>query len=460
MVFRIFLVTILVSFAPALSAQDEMQTRQLLQERNKEFEQDVIRVSDSVYTAVGFGLSPVSMIVGDTGILIIDTNLDLASGKAVMVEFGKITDLPVKAIIFTHGHGDHTGGVRAFVDDDTKIWARAPFNIEDKQFAEAGLKTIYQTRGFRQFGVLVPEDDIEHVGITPRYFPAPDPSSSAASKPVNPTHTFSGTNATLDVAGLKLELVAASGETGDQLFVWFEKERTVFAGDNFYKSWPNLYAIRGTTYRDVYAWINSLTAMLEKEPHNLVGGHTRPVLGEAQVTDVLTNYRDAVKYVFDKTVEGMEKGLTPDELVSYAKLPEKYQKLDYLRPYYGHPDWGVRSIFTGYLGWFDGNPTNLFPLPPKEQAAQMVQLAGGAQAVQDAMTRAKEAGQYQWALQLSDYLLQLSPNDRNLLLRKADLLDARAQQVLNVTARNYYRSYAFELRKRAEAREKIVPSGD
>ncbi len=446
-----FLAITTLCFAPALSAQDKLQTRQLLQERNKEFEQDIIRVSESVYTAVGYGLSPVSMIVGDDGLVIVDTGLDPAAGKAVMAAFRKITNLPVKAIIFTHGHGDHTGGARAFMEDGTQVWAREPFNVEDGQFAEAGLKAVYQTRGFRQFGVLVPEDGIEHVGIGARYFPAPDPNAGEASKPVSPTHTFRDAGTSLDIAGLKLELVAASGETSDQLFVWFDEERVVFAGDNFYKSWPNLYAIRGTAYRDVNAWVKSLAAMLEKKPHHLVGGHTRPIVGEAQTTKVLTNYRDAVKYVFDKTVEGMEKGLTPDELVSYAKLPEKYQNLDYLRPYYGHPDWGVRSIFTGYLGWFDGNPTSLFPLAPKEKAVQMVQLAGGPQAMQEAMNKAKKAQQYQWALQLSDYLLQLSPNDRALLLTRADLLDARAQQVLNVTARNYYRSYAFELRKKADA---------
>lgn len=368
-----------------------------------------------------------------------------------MAEFRKITDRPVKAIIFTHGHGDHIGGAGAFMEDDTQLWARAPFNVEDQQFKEAGLHTIYRTRGFRQFGVLVPEDDIKHVGVGARYFPQADPDAKEAGKPVSPTHTFWDAATSLDIAGLKLELVAASGETSDQLFVWFAAERVVFAGDNFYKSWPNLYAIRGTAYRDVNAWVNSLTAMLDKKPHHLVGGHTRPIVGETEVTDVLTNYRDAVKFLFDKTVEGMEKGLSPDELVGYARLPEKYRDLDYLRPYYVHPDWGGRSIFTGYLGWFDGNPTNLFPLAPKEKAAQMIALAGGPAAMQDTMNEARKAGQYQWALQLSDYLLQRSPGDWCLLLTRADLLDARAQPVLNVTARNYYRSYALELRTRAEA---------
>ena len=134
------------------------------------------------------------------------------------------------------------------------------------------------------------------------------------------------------------------------------------------------------------------------------------------------------------------------ELVEYAALPEKYRSLDYLRPYYGHPDWGVRSIFAGYLGWFDGNPTSLFPLGPREQASRMAELAGGREALERAVSGASKAGQYQWALQLVDHLLRLSPNDRSLLLTKAALLDTMSEQMLNLTARNYFRSYAFELR--------------
>ena len=446
------LVVILIAtcLAPLISADDSTRTRELLLARNQEFQQEVIRVSERVYTAVGFGLSPVSMIVGESGLVIIDSGLDPASGRRVLAEFRKVTDKPVKAIVFTHSHGDHTGGAAAFVQDDTEVWAREPFNTEQRLFQEAGL-TITQIRGFRQFGVLVPEDEIKHVGIGARYFPESVSNAQDSIGPVIPTHTFSIEGTTLNVAGLELELVAANGETSDQLFAWFDAERVVFAGDNFYKSWPNLYAIRGTGYRDVNAWIGSLTSMLKKKPHHLVGGHTRPIVGEAKVLEVLTNYRDAVKYVFDKTIEGMNKGLTPDELVEYAALPEKYRSLDYLRPYYGHPDWGVRSIFTGYLGWFDGNPTSLFPLGPREQAGRMAELAGGREALERAVSEASEAGQYQWALQLVDHLLRLSPNDRSLMLTKADLLDTMSEQMLNMTARNYFRAYAFELRTKVES---------
>lgn len=430
------------------TTSEQVEIRNLLVARHQELQESVIRVSERVYVAAGFGLSTVSMIVGDDGIVIIDTNLDESSAARVFTEFRSITDKPVKAIIFTHGHDDHTGGASVFMEEGTEVWARAPFETEDIPFEQAGL-TIQGLRGFRQFGVMVPEDEINHIGIAARYIPDsvsdPEARRTAEENAVHPTRTFAQKQVNLNIAGLHLELVAASGETDDQIFIWFESERVLFSGDNFYRSWPNLYAIRGTEYRDVHAWIESLTSMLAKKPHHLVAGHTRPVLGEAEVTEVLTNYRDAIEYVFDKTIEGMNRGMTPDELVEHARLPERYSNLDYLRPYYGHPDWGVRSIFSGYLGWFDGNPTKLFPLNPKEQARQVMELAGGRDQLEQSMHEAIDSGDYQWALELVDYLLQLAPEDPSLLRTKAEVLSLRAEMVLNLTARNYYRSYALEL---------------
>ncbi|MDE2930669.1 MAG: alkyl/aryl-sulfatase [Chloroflexota bacterium] len=430
------------------SADQSSSVRELLLARNAEFNEELIRVSEHVYTVVGVGTGPVSMIVGDEGLVIVDTNIDLAAGKKILAEFRKITHKPTKAIIFTHGHVDHTGGAEAFLQEGTQIWARENFGAEDVPLEQAGV-TITRQRGIRHGGILLPRDDIVHLGVGRRYIPSSlgNDTNLAAAGPIKPTHTFSGDQQTIHVADLTLKLVAANGETKDQLYVWYEADRVVFSGDNFYKSWPNLYPIRGTGYRDVYAWIHSLSAMLNENPHHLVGGHTRPVIGEANVRKTLGNYRDAIKYVFEKTIEGMNKGLTPNALVEYARLPEEYRQLDYLLPYYGHPDWGVRSIFNGLVGWFDGNPTNLFPLTPNEEAMQVAELAGGEKSLRRSFEQAVENKQYQWALQLSDYLLALSPGDRVIMLAKADVLDILAEGRLNGTARSYYRTYAMELRQ-------------
>ena len=253
---------------------------------------------------------------------------------------------------------------------------------------------------------------------------------------------------------MELELVAAPGETLDELFVWYPAGRVLFAGDNFYRSFPNLYAIRGTPNRNVRLWAESLGRMADKDAVALVGGHTNPILGADEVKQVLTDYRDAVQFIHDKTVEGINKGLTPDELVEYVQLPERLANKDYLQPFYGHPDWGVRTVFNGYLGWFDGNATNLFPLPPKAEAERMAKLAGGKdkllQAAKDALAAEDDN---QWAAQLADHLLAIDNADHEAKQIKADALTKLAHNMVNATARNYYLTVARELREQVSEAE-------
>lgn len=224
--------------------------------------------------------------------------------------------------------------------------------------------------------------------------------------------------------------------------------KVVLSGDNFYQSWPNLYAIRGTPYRDVREWADSLDKMLNEGPSYLVPGHTRPILGKEEVAEALTNYRDAIRFVFDKTIEGMNQGLTPDELVEYVKLPPQLADKDYLREYYGNVEWAVRAIFNGYLGWFDGNPTRLFSLGPRDKARRMAQLAGGEDVLLERAKQAIAEGDYQWAAELADHLLALDPDASVPKEIKADALEALAERLLTATGRNYYLTVAQELRSK------------
>ena len=432
----------------AASAADTQATK-LLKKRNAEFNKEIIQVSESVFTAVGYAVSPVSMIVGDEGIVVVDTGLEVASSQDIRADFRAIVDKPVVAIIFTHGHPDHIHGASAFMDSpDVQVWAREGFGHEQNTLEQAGIK-IQKTRGKKQAGfALSPKQRINN-GVAKAFWPKRKGGVFGAQHNVAPTHLFDAERLKLTIAGLDIELVAATGETEDALYISFPAERVVFAGDNFYKSWPNLYALRGTPYRDIRSWANVIDDILQESPVAVVGGHTRPVIGESEVNEILGNYRDAIRFLFDKTVEGINKGMTPNQLVDYVQLPEKYQNLDYLRPYYGNPQWAIRAIFGGYLGWFDGNPSNLFPLADKQEAQRMAKLAGGEDALRESVATALNEQDYQWAAQLCDYLLALDPNDKAAMLDKAQALTELAQDKLTTTARNYYISSAILLRKQA-----------
>ncbi|MDB4279238.1 alkyl/aryl-sulfatase [Paraglaciecola sp.] len=422
----------------------------MLKKRSAEFDKDIIKVSESVYTAVGYGVSPVSMIVGNTGIVIVDTGISVESGTQIRADFRAIVDKPVVAIIFTHGHPDHVRGAAAFMDSpDVEVWAREGFDHEHHALEKAGIN-IQKRRGGMQAGFLLSEEQRINNGIAKAYWPKRKGAIFGADDNVKPTHFLRSDRETLSIAGIELELVSATGETYDHLYVWLPSEKVAFAGDNFYKSWPNLYAIRGSQYRDILSWVNAIEKILAEEPTAVVGGHTRPVIGQQQVAETLTNFKDAISFLFNKTVEGINLGLTPSHLVDYVQLPRKYAELDYLRPYYGNPEWAVRSIFNGYLGWFDGNATNLFPLSDEEEAKKVAKLAGG---VDGLLRKAEQAiidKDFQWAAQLCDYVLSLEPLNKAAMISKADALSALADDILTATARNYYLSSAIQLRKRAQ----------
>jgi len=440
------IVALACSAAPGSAA--ESRATALLKKRGKELQPVVTRVSPSVYCASGYSPANISMIVGADGIVIVDAGMSASHAETVLKEFRKITDLPIKGIILTHGHGDHTGGTITFYNEREprpEIYARSPFNTEGNRFKDAGI-FVNRIRGARQGGFLLPPAKRINNGIALPVYPKKG-GRVFSGEQLKPTQSFRHGRKRITVAGLNLELVAAPGETDDQLYVWFPKERVVFAGDNFYQSWPNLYAIRGTGYRDVRQWIETLSAMLAENPNHVVPGHTRPLVGRKRATEVLTNYRDAVRHVFEETIKGINEGKTPDQLAAEVRLPEHLRDLDYLREYYGNIEWGVRAIFSGYLGWFDGNPTNLFPLPPAEEAKRMVTLAGGENGLRNAAAQALKEGDAQWCAELCDHLLALQPRDQKIRSLKADALEQLAENLITATGRNYYLTVAQELRR-------------
>ena len=264
---------------------------------------------------------------------------------------------------------------------------------------------------------------------------------------VPPTRLVSGAREDAVFAGVKVSLLAAPGETDDQMAVWLPERRVLFCADNFYKSFPNLSPIRGGRFRDFNQWADTLDSLIALDAEILIPGHTRPLFGAENIRAALSDCRDAIRALVRRCAEGINAGMGPEELAATMRLPPELAEKPRLREFYGCAAWAARGYFSGEVGWFDGNPTNLFPPHPGERAALLAEAMGGAERVFNLAEKALAEGRPQWAAELCDILLRLdSPRARAARRIKADALAALAEAQINACARNYYLSEAKKLR--------------
>lgn len=413
-----------------------------LAEHSKIFKKGVEKVGDNIFAAIGYGIANSIMIEGDDGVIIVDTMTTMEEAAEVLAEFRKITPKPIKAIIYTHSHPDHVFGAEAFVaaGDRPEIYAHETTeNHVRRLFTEIG--PIIGSRSLRMYGSFLAPGQVLNVGIGPFLGMKADSKLGF----VRPTRTFSET-LEAEAAGIPFKLIFAPGETDDQIVVWLPKQKALIPADDFYWAFPNLYTIRGTTFRNLKQWYQSLDKMRDLNPEYLVPCHTRPIVGAKKIQEILTNYRDAIQYVHDQSIRGINAGLTPDELAEQIKLPPHLAEAPYLQPFYGNVSWSVRSMFTGNLGWFDGDAATLQPLTRRERARLVARLAGGEK---ELVRHAKELlgnKEFQAALELTGHLIQLNPGHAEAKDIRIKALSALGEREENPNARHYYLTEALEIR--------------
>ena len=415
-------------------------------EHSKEFEQQIISFDTpggKIHFAIGFGIANSIMVEGEGGNIIIDASDSVFEAEKIYSLFFEQNSNPIKAIIYTHNHGDHTFGTAFYLKnqkekpqiiahEDTDYYVQRIMGI---------LNPIITQRSTRMFGTLLSKEDFINVGIGASLNVSKSPTGY-----IKPDITFQDTLKTT-IAGIDIELYHAPGETDDQLFVWLPKHKSLMPGDNIYKTFPNLYTIRGTTHRDVVGWINSIDHMQSFEPEFLFPSHTKPVVGKNKIKEVLIVYRDAIQHIHDQTIRLMNQGYYPDQIVEMVELPEDISNSPYLYEFYGTVRWSVKSIFNGYLGWFNGNPSELDPLSREEKAKRISIIAGGNDNLLSQLKVAVQNEDMQWALELSDYLIALDFfNDEVKNLRQQALI-YEGSRSSNPNKRNYFLTSALELQK-------------
>ena len=419
-------------------------------QHSKEFDRQVLSYDTpggAIHFAIGFGIANSIMVEGKEGNIIIDASDSVFEAEKIYSLFSKKNSNPIKAIIYTHNHGDHTFGTAFYVnnqDERPQIIAHEDTDYYVQRIMGI-LNPIITERSNRMFGTLLSEEDLINVGIGPSLNVAKSPTGY-----IRPDVIFND-NLELNIAGIKIELFHAPGETNDQLFVWLPDHKALLPGDNIYKTFPNLYTIRGTTHRDVIGWVNSIDHMKTFDAEFLFPSHTKPIIGKEEIKEILTIYRDAIQYIHDQTIRLMNEGLYPDQIAELIKLPEHIAKSPYLYEFYGTVRWSVKSIFNGYLGWFNGNPSELDPLSRKERAIRISKLAGGDQMLLEQLYSAVKKEDMQWALELSDHLITLDYFvDEVKDLRKKALI-YEGSRSSNPNKRNYFLTSALELNEDFES---------
>jgi alkyl sulfatase BDS1-like metallo-beta-lactamase superfamily hydrolase len=302
------------------------------------------------------------------------------------------------------------------------------------------LQPVITRRSLRMYGYGLSPDEHLNVGIGPEV----DIHEGTTLGILRPTRLFRDTLEDT-VAGIRFQLVHAPGETMDQLFVWLPDRKILLPGDNIYKAFPNLYTIRGTGYRDPKLWAQSLDAMRRLEPELLLPSHTQPIAGKEAIATVLRDYRDAIRYVYDQTLRAMNRGLLPDEVAATLKLPAHLAASPYLQEFYGLPGWSAKNIFAGNLGWYDGDPATLTPLPPLERSRRFAALAGGAAGLAKAIETAAAERDHAWVLELTSHALRLDANDPVAKQARIAALKALGEAESNPNARHYYLTTMHEL---------------
>ena len=386
---------------------------------------------------VGNGLSNQTFIEGPEGLIAIDTGESIEEMQYALNAVAAETDAQVVAVIYTHFH--YVGGTAAVLEagDSVPIWSHAGV-VGNRQRNGSEVGPVARSGLIHQFGITLPDsgpDALVNVGLGTSF-------RNAEHRPftegfIEPTNTFTEpTNAT--IAGLRVEFTPAPSDADDSVNIWFP-DLEVCVNNIVWPVLFNVFAIRGEEYRDPRVLLRGLDHVASLGAEHLVGAHGPPLLGRAQVAEQVERSSDAVRFLWDQTVRGINKGLVSGELTEFVQLPAAYTTSYLQTQFYGVVEHHVRQIHAGLRGFFDGDEANLFPVPPRDRAEKLIEGFGGADAVRTQIEAATAADDVRWAIDMATWLVRVADDESGAADRQrlADLLRTIAQRTTAANIRNW-----------------------
>lgn len=411
----------------------------------------LFKVTDGVYQIRGFDLANISLIEGELGWIVVDplTNNQTAAA-AINFAFEHLPRKPISAVLFTHSHIDHFGGVLGALEAAQTDIADVRVVAPEGFLAEATSENILAgptmiRRSDYMYGATLPRTERGHVGSGLGKGP-----SDGNVSILPPTESIDHTGQALTIDGVEFVFQNVSGSEAPAEFTFYLPAHKAFCGAELVsRNMHNLYTLRGAKVRDALAWSGFID-----EAKNMFGeadvyfaSHHWPIWGGERIASFLEIQRDTYKYIHDQTLRLAYKGYTPSEIAEQIELPESLQ-LDFSnRGYYGSLRHNARAVYQRYFGWYDGNPANLDPLVPEQAAARYVAAMGGADQVLIQAKNAYDSGEYRWAATLLNHLVFAQPGNSDakaLLARNYDQLGYQAE---SAPWRDIYLTGAQELRR-------------
>ena len=422
----------------------------------------LFEVQDGIYQVRGYDMANLTLIEGDTGWIVFDPLMSVECTQAAMQLVEKnLGQRPVKAVIISHCHVDHYGGIKGIMNSedaaDSSLSLKEQLNsgkipvIVPEGFTEhAVAENLYAgkamgRRANYQYGVLL------EAGVTGKLAMGIGIGQSTGTVSfIMPTYEITATGETYVIDGVELEFQLTPGtEAPAEMNTWFPEFRALWVAENCTGTLHNLYTLRGAQVRDGAAWAKYITEAISRygsKAEVTFQSHNWPHWGNDVVVEYLENNAAIYQFINDQTLTYINQGYTSDEISNMIQLPKALEKVWYTRQYYGTLSHNSKAVYQKYMGWYDANPVNLNPLTPSDSAKKWVEYLGDTDQVLRMAKADFDKGEYQWVAEVTNTIVFADPENEAARLLCADALEQLGYQAESGPWRNAYLTAALELR--------------